>query len=162
MAQKPDGKPAKTERVTFTRPAAERIAKVVRAVEAGDRDQAGLTFGSRVGGPSGKVFRVATFTGSWSINDQKTVTFRGVTTTPNTVSAMNLFFPVTNTATGDRSCAIAKDGTAWHLVGVQVSTAAVTVVTNITLSGSLNTANCSISIARTLTTATASVVVYGV
>jgi hypothetical protein len=117
------------------------------------------------GGPpaaGGKTFRICTFTGAWSLNGTKTVTFRGVTTTPNTVSAMNLFFPVTNTATGDRSCAIAKDGTAWHLVGVQVSTAAVTVVTNITLSGSLNTANCSISIGRTLTTATASVVVYGV
>ena len=50
MAQKPDGKPARTERVTFTRPAAERIAKVVREVEAGDRDQAGLTFGVRTGG----------------------------------------------------------------------------------------------------------------
>jgi hypothetical protein len=162
MAQKPDGKPAKTERVTFTRPAAERIAKVVRTVEGGDRDQPGITYGSAPGGVAGKVFRVATFTGAWSINAEKTVTFRGVTATPNTVSAMNLFFPVTNTATGDRSCAIAKDGTAWHLVGVQVSTAAVTVVKDIAVSGSLNTANCSISIARTLTTATASVVVYGV
>jgi hypothetical protein len=118
MAQKPDGKPAKTERVTFTRPAAERIAKVVRTVEAGDRDQAGLTFGSRVTGPSGKAFRMATFTGSWSINGTKTVTFRGVTATPNTVQAVNLFANIA-AAASSRNCAVAKDGTAWYLIAAQ-------------------------------------------
>jgi hypothetical protein len=118
MAQKPDGRPARTERVTFTRPAAERIAKVVRTVEAGDRDQAGLTFGNRVTGPSGKAFRVATFTGSWSINGEKVVTFRNQTTTPNTVSAVNLFANIA-TAASSRNCAIAKDGTAWYLIAAQ-------------------------------------------
>lgn len=114
MAQKPDGKPAKTERVTFTRPAAERIAKTVRAVEAGDRDQAALTFGVRTGGSGGKAFRMATFTGSWSINSEKTVTFRNQTTTPNTVSATNLFCGLS--PSGSCDVAIAKDGTAWYLV----------------------------------------------
>lgn len=47
MAQQPDGKPARPERVTFTKPAAQRIARVVRTVESGDRTQAGLSF-SRV------------------------------------------------------------------------------------------------------------------
>jgi hypothetical protein len=112
MAQKPDGKPARTDRVTFTKPAAERIAKVVRTVEGGDRDAGPLTFGSRFGGVNQKVFRVATFTGAWSIGSSKTVTFRGVT---NTVSVTNLFVPITKTAaTG--SCAIAKEGTAWYLI----------------------------------------------
>jgi hypothetical protein len=118
MAQKPDGKPAQTERVTFTRPAAERIAKVVRTVEAGDRDQAGLTFGNRVTGPSGKAFRVATFTGSWSINGTKTVTFRNQTTTPNTVAAVNLFWPIPEGP--QRDCSIARDGTAWYLLVPQL------------------------------------------
>ena len=55
MAQKPDGKPAGTQRVTFTKPAAERIARVVREIEGGDRDGGPLTFGARVGG-DGRVF----------------------------------------------------------------------------------------------------------
>jgi hypothetical protein len=111
MAQKPDGKPAQTERVTFTRPAAERIAKVVRTVEAGDRDQGGLTFGRPADGPPGKTFRIATFTGSWSINGVKTVTLRGSTAT---LSAVNLFLSLPEN--GQRNCAVAKDGTAWHLI----------------------------------------------
>jgi hypothetical protein len=119
MAQKPDGKPARTERVTFTKPAAERIAKVVRAVEGGDRDAGPLTFGARIGGVSGKAFRVCTFTGAWSINAEKTVTFRNQTTTPNTVSAMNLFCGLNPSGSCDVS--IAKEGTAWYLVQPNVT-----------------------------------------
>jgi hypothetical protein len=118
MAQKPDGKPARTERVTFTKPAAERIAKVVRAVEGGDRDAGPLTFGARIGGASGKVFRVATFTGAWSINAEKTVTFRNQTATPNTAAAVNLFAALSSAA-GSRNCAIAKDGTACYLIAAE-------------------------------------------
>jgi hypothetical protein len=118
MAQKPDGKPARTERVTFTKPAAERIAKVVRAVEGGDRDAGPLTFGFRGTGGGGKAFRVCTFTGSWSINATKTVNFLNQTATPNTVAAVNLFAALT-AASGSRNCAIAKDGTAWYLIAAQ-------------------------------------------
>jgi hypothetical protein len=123
MAQKPDGKPARTERVTFTRPAAERIAKVVREVEAGDRDQAGMTFGNRSGGSSGKVFRVCTFTGAWSKNSAKVVKFRGVTSTPNTAVAQNIFVAITGTTSTSttKNCAIAKDGTAWYLIAAECS-----------------------------------------
>jgi hypothetical protein len=117
MAKKPDGAAAGTQRVTFTKPAAERIGKVVRTVEAGNRDQGPLTFGPRVGGAS-KVFRVCTFTGSWSINASKTVTFRGVTTTPNTVAAVNLFAEISAPSSA-ANCAIAKDGTAWYLIAAQ-------------------------------------------
>jgi hypothetical protein len=118
MAKKPDGRAAGTERVAFTKPAAERIAKVVRAVEGGDRDCGPLTFGARIGGVSGKVFRVATFTGAWSIDATKTVTFRNQTATPNTVAAVNLFAALSSAA-GSRNCAIAKDGTAWYLIAAQ-------------------------------------------
>ena len=114
MAKKPDGKPARVERVTFTKPAAERIGKVVRTVEAGNRDQGPLEFGPRVGGASGKVFRVCTFTGAWSINASKTVTFRNQTTTPNTVSVVNLVCGLNPSGSCDVS--VAKDGTAWYLV----------------------------------------------
>ena len=114
MAKKPDGKPASVDRVSFTRPAAERIGKAVRQVEAGDRDLGPIEWGPRGGAASGKVFRVCTFTGEWAINSAKTVTFRNVTSTPNTVSAMNLMCGLSPTGTCDAT--IAKDGTAWYLV----------------------------------------------
>ena len=44
-AQKPDGK-RPTGRVGFTRQSADRIARVVRIVEQGDRKGTGLSFGS--------------------------------------------------------------------------------------------------------------------
>jgi hypothetical protein len=119
MAQKPDGKPARTERVTFTKPAAERIAKVVRAVEGGDRDAGPLTFGNRGVAGNPKTFRVCTFTGAWSIGDTKTVTFRNQTATPNTVAAVNLFCGLDPSGSCDVS--IAKDGTAWYLVQPNVT-----------------------------------------
>ena len=167
MAQKADGKPARTERVAFTRPAAERIAKVVREVEAGNRDLGPISFGAAPGVAS-KTFRMATFTGAWSINSAKTVTYRGVTTTPNTVSATNVLLdlPALASTATLRNCAIAKDGTAWYLVFPQVRTRDVTlatgtqsqsVVSGISLSGSLNTSNCSITIGSTLTTASITV-----
>lgn len=64
-----------------------------------------------------KLFRICTFTGAWSIGSAKAVTFRGVTSTPNTVTAVNLFATVQNTAT--KNCAIAKDGTAWYLIAAE-------------------------------------------
>jgi hypothetical protein len=120
VAQRPDAKAAKTQATSFTRPAAERIARVVRKVEAGDRKENALSF-QRVGGGGGKVFRVCTFTGAWSINATKTITFRNVTTTPNTVVARNIFAALTgSTSTSTlRNCAIAKDGTAWYLIAAQ-------------------------------------------
>jgi hypothetical protein len=120
MATKPDGSAARTERVTFTKPAAERIAKVVRAVEGGDRDAGPLTFGGRGVAGNPKAFRVCTFTGAWSINAEKTVTFRSQTATPNTVAAVNLFAALSSAA-GNRNCAIAKDGTAWYLIAAECS-----------------------------------------
>ncbi len=117
MAPKPDGKPARTERVTFTRPAAERIGKVVREVEAGNRDCGPLTFGYSQSAQS-KAFRVCTFTGAWGIDTVKTVTIRNRTATPNTVSATNLFLPIQDTGS-QRNCLIARDGSAWYLAQVQ-------------------------------------------
>ena len=117
MAKKPDGKPASVDRVSFTRPAAERIGKAVRQVEAGNRDLGPIEWGPR-GGTGGKVFRVCTFTGAWEINSAKTVTFRNVTSTPNTAAAVNLFAAIPSRASA-RNCAIAKDGTAWYLIAAE-------------------------------------------
>ena len=110
-----------TSRITFTRPAADRIANVVRIVEQGSRDEAPLRFSRVPDAVGGKVFRVCTFTGSWNLNAAKTVTFKNQTTTPNTVSAQNIFAALTGTtATATlRNCAIAKDGTTWYLIAAQ-------------------------------------------
>ena len=107
-----------TARVDFTRGAAERIANVVRAVELGDRDGAPLNFG-RVpdAGGSKVVFRICTFTGAWSKNAQKVVTYKYQSATPNTVSARNVFIGLAATTGGN--CAIAKDGTAWFLIQLE-------------------------------------------
>jgi len=156
--------------VKFTRPAAQRIAAAVRKVEGGNRDQPPFGFEHPQGiGSNVKVFRVCTYTGAWSKGTDKTVTFKYATGTPNTVSATNLFFPITGTDGGD--CGIAKDGTAWFLIDVPMftatavfarsttsgiavsSTATSSRITDITLSATLNTANCTINIDKTLTTA---------
>lgn len=111
-----------TARVDFTRGAAERIANVVRIVETGSRDGAPLTFGKVDTPGGGKTFRVCTFTGTWAIDTAKTLTFRNVTTTPNTVVAQNLFASVTTSGTAASTpCAIAKDGTAWYLIAARCS-----------------------------------------
>lgn len=102
----------------FTRESAERIANVVRAAELSAPAARPLNF-ERVDFSRSRVFRVATYTGAWPINATKVVTFKYKTDTPNTATVLNLFFPVTNTASGSRDCAIAKDGTAWFLVDVR-------------------------------------------
>jgi hypothetical protein len=62
-ANKPDGK-SNTQRVSFTRRDADRIGRVVRTVEAGDKKGNALTFGYRQPPPR-DTFRMDTFrTGS--------------------------------------------------------------------------------------------------
>jgi hypothetical protein len=117
-SKRPDGKP-QGQVVSFTRGAADRIAKVVRTVERGDTGAQGLTFTRPPGGEGGKVFRVCTFTGAWSIDTSKTVTFKNQTSTPNTVSAVNLFAAISTSAGDPRNCAIAKEGTAWYLIAAE-------------------------------------------
>lgn len=102
--------------VSFSRGAAQRIAKAVRTVEAGDRNQPGLTFDHpQFGG--GKMFRVCTFTGSWSIGSTKNVTYKYQSTTPNTAVVQNDLINLPSA--GTRNCVIGRDGTAWHLINWQ-------------------------------------------
>ena len=115
--------------VSFSRPAAQRIAKAVRVIEAGSRSQPGLTFDHPMPG-GGKVFRVCTFTGAWSINSSKTLTFQNVTTTPNTVSATNQLFTIGD-ACETQVAYIGKIKSDWHLLNVQHHETAV--IVNVTL-----------------------------
>jgi len=131
-SKKPDGKP-QGQVVSFTRGAADRIAKVVRTVERGDTSAEGLRFGRPAGGEGAKGFRICTFSGAWNIGASKTVTFKYKATTPNTVSATNLFWPLPDN--GTRDCSIAKDGTSWFLLVPQLD--AGTALSSATLGSSL-------------------------
>jgi hypothetical protein len=74
------------------------------------------------GGGGGRVFRICTFTGAWSIAATKTVTFKYQTATPNTAVATNLFAAVPSpSGGGSGDCAIAKEGTAWFLIAAVCS-----------------------------------------
>ena len=145
--------------VSFSRGAAQRIAKAVRVVEAGDRNQPGLTFDHPQFGATAKLFRICTYDGSWPIGSTKTVTFKYQTTTPNTAVATNLFFPVA--MTGTANCAIAKDGTAWFLIDVPFYKEDVTIVTSVSVSAFLNTNNCTITVGTTAGTTNVSMIRIG-
>lgn len=92
---------------------AKRIGDAVQYVET-QRRQPKPSFLPRAPGGGSPVFRICTFTGAWAINASKTVTFKGVTTTPNTVSVVNLVCGLNPSGSCDVS--VAKDGTAWYLV----------------------------------------------
>jgi hypothetical protein len=175
--------------VIFDRSSAERIASAVRRVEIGDRSESPLRFDTVPPPQQRKTFRIATFSGAWAINATKTVTFKYQTTTPNTASVLNLFFPYP-AVTSVTDCAIAKDGTAWHLIDVPFATATAvfasaaasqTVVSNVTVqnafvattarltylqsisvAASLNTNNCNITVTKNEVTGASSIVTGGV
>jgi hypothetical protein len=147
-ANKPDGK-SNTQRVSFTRRDADRIGRVVRTVEAGDKKGNALTFGHRQQpgqGVVGDIFRTARFTGSWSVDSTATIEFTNSTFTPQTATALNLFCGI---AGGD--VGVAKDvEDVWHLISWEMQEICTTRVIDIQVE--LNTANCEIY--RTLVTAT--------
>lgn len=72
-------------KVTFTRPAADRIGRVVRIVEAGKRIASPWQVTVENGGGDFKL-RLATFTGNWQTGEYKNVTLHGST---NTASVYN-------------------------------------------------------------------------
>ena len=88
--------------VKFTKPAAVRIAKVVRVVEAGNRDQQPI---SPPHYPETFRLRAGTFTGSWAINQVKVITFSATT---NTVSVTNFCVAVADNGTTPRSVFFAR------------------------------------------------------
>jgi len=61
-----------------------------------------------------RKFRAATFSGSWAIGSDKTVTFRDTSISPTTASVTNLFCSLAPEGSCDVS--VARDGTAWYLV----------------------------------------------
>lgn len=106
-------------RAVFTLEAAERIASAVRKVEAGNRDEAPLSF-RRVDFTRSRPIRMAKFSGVWPINDTKVVTFLNKTNAPNTAVVSNLLINLPDGT--DRRCAIGKEGTSWFLLNWQWDT----------------------------------------
>lgn len=123
------------EPVFFDRSSAERIANAVRKVEIGDRSEAALRFRRELPQQQRKVFRIATFTGAWSIGTIKSVTLKDTTAT---VAAVNLFRTLPDPLVADE-IAIARDGTAWYLIQWEQPTAATATVSVVT-DASLTTA----------------------
>ena len=111
MAKKPDGKPASVERVSFTRPAAERIGKAVRLVEAGDRDLGPLEWGPRGGAGQGTPIKLAAFTGTnaWMMGTAKTVTL--LQKSPDTATnPIGVFTPGSTSTAEAHSCLFSIPG----------------------------------------------------
>ena len=119
--------------VQFTRESADRIANVVRTLELTPARGAPLNYEALQQQQQRKVFRVCTFTGAWPVGSSKIVTFKYQTSTPNTASVKNLFWPIPNI--GTRDCSIAKDGTAWFLLVPQLDSG--TALSSATLGSSL-------------------------
>lgn len=124
MAQKPDGKSGRTERVTFTRPAAERIGKAVRIVESGDRKSSALRFGAHVAPiPS---LRIGTFTGNWYEGQPKAVTILGTTSTINVTQFLG-YIPDLGTEEGcEREVIFGSAGGTQNAVAIQFKTTCTT------------------------------------
>jgi hypothetical protein len=143
---------------------AQRIARVVRAVENTPPQTQPLRFRRVLQDAPDKNVRIGTFDGGWALNATKTVTFKYQPNTPNTATVLNLFFPVTSDGTKD--CAIAKEGTSWFLIDVPFVTATAIfigassnkqIVESISASGSINS-SCQVVIQLTTVTATVSIV----
>jgi len=150
VAQKPDGRPARLQRVQFTRPAAERIAKVVRKVEEGDRRAGPLKFGPRqrpvAQAGDSDIFRIAAFTGTWDVDSTKTIEFIDPVHSNATATAINYFCGIAGGEVG-----VAKTASnVWHLVSWEMQEVCTTRVIDIEVE--LNTTNCEIY--RTLVTST--------
>jgi hypothetical protein len=77
-------------------------------------------------------FLVGTFSGAWGVGQSKSVTLTNIASTPNTVSATNLFWPIPDGPT--RDCSVAKDGSSWHLLVPQMYAANFATAATITTS----------------------------
>jgi hypothetical protein len=164
--------------VQFTRESAERVARVVRQTELTPAAASPLTFESRLSDRHPKQVRAATFSGSWPIGSVKTVTFKYAPTA--TANVTNLSWPIALSGYVNEDCVVGREGTNWWLVvpsleaktaimvtqtsvrpiltGISHVQGEITYLSDMSVSGSLNTADCSISISTSKSSATLSYV----
>jgi hypothetical protein len=149
--------------VQFTLESAERIADVVRAAELATPQGKPLTFDAILPAARKQV-RAATFTGSWAINASKVVTFKYAPTA--TASVTNLSWPITHNHSVAENCIVGREGTSWWLVvpvleartAIFVTqTAATTIMRSITISATLDTNSCAITVSQTPATSSITV-----
>jgi hypothetical protein len=145
VPQKPDGK-RPSDRITFTRGAAERISEVVRTVELGNRDGQPLRFQKVPCGSLGGSVRLAIYTASqvWSVASYTAATNAGNTKTIQfafpletqqsgtnviTVSAgatakcvnhFAIIAPFATSATTQQRIVVMKEAGMWRLIGAQM------------------------------------------
>jgi len=106
--------------VQFRYSDAQRIANVVNWYEGHRKERLPSRLPRASGAGASEVFKVCTFSGAWAVGQSKTVTFLGVTATPNTVTATNLFANVP-APSGSGHCAVARYGAAWYLIAATCS-----------------------------------------
>lgn len=100
------------DRVTFTRSSGERIAKVVRIVEAGNRDASGIAQDARLQSPL--PIRFCSWTSTWTIGSTATIQFWN---TDITATANNVYLGV-----GGGDGWVARKGTTgWSLIGCDLT-----------------------------------------
>lgn len=103
------------DRVTFTPGSAERIAKVVRIVEAGNRDTAGIPTSPRLGGGGGGGIKFCSWTATWTYSQTAAITFASGTAA--TATATNVILGV-----GPGDGWVARKGTSgWSLIGFDMT-----------------------------------------
>jgi hypothetical protein len=162
-------KPA--DAVQFTRESAERVARVVRAAELTPAAGSPLTFDKRFPERIPKQVRAATFTGAWPIGSTKVVTFKHEPTA--TVNAVNLSWPITLGGYVNENCLVGREGTNWWLVApvlesrdavfvsvtksdeyvykVEVDKDTINYLSDVAITATLNTADCTISVSTAKT-----------
>ena len=102
------------DRVTFTKGSAERIAQVVRIVEAGNRDTGKLPTAPRFQPGNGAAIKFCSWTATWTYANTATITF---SLSSSTATANNVFLGVNP---GDGW--VAKKGSAgWQLIGCDLT-----------------------------------------
>ena len=102
------------DRVTFTKGSAERIAQVVRIVEAGNRDTGKLPTAPRFQPGGGAAIKFCSWTATWTYANTATITF---SLSSSTATANNVFLGV-NPGEGW----VAKKGSAgWQLIGCDLT-----------------------------------------
>ena len=103
------------DRVTFTKGSAERIAQVVRIVEAGNRNTGGLPTAPRFGDSGRGGVRFCSWTAAWNYDQALAVRFDPATNA--TATATNVILSV-----GPGQGWVAKKGTAsWCLIGFDMT-----------------------------------------
>jgi hypothetical protein len=119
-----------TDRVTFTKQSAERIAQVVRTVEAGNRDTWGMATAPRFsgGGGGGTAVRLAIYTATSQWNPISP--FTTVATSAFNIKTIQFIYPTATASVGTGVIGVPGGPTAQCINNMAFLPSITTVVTN--------------------------------